>query len=100
MSEPRPNLLTIDGVAERLGVSVRHIRRLVAERRIPYIKWGSKLHFDPIEIDAWVDQHRQPQRDAGTAPLTLARAPVGGRRAVAGGRQSAGVDEQLRLTAP
>jgi excisionase family DNA binding protein len=60
MSEPRPNLLTIDGVAQRLGVPVRHVRRLVAERRIPYIKWGSKLHFDPIEIDAWVDQHRRP----------------------------------------
>ena len=45
-------LLDIDGVADYLGVSVRHIRRLVAERRIPYIKWGSKLHFDPDEIDS------------------------------------------------
>ncbi len=53
-------LLDITGAAERLGVTVRHMRRLVAERRIPYIKWGSILHFDPDEIDAWVDQHRQP----------------------------------------
>ena len=65
MADTRPNLLTIDGVAERLGVPVRHVRRLVAERRIPYIKWGSILHFDPVEIDAWVDQHRQPTRTAG-----------------------------------
>lgn len=43
-------------------MSVRHIRRLVAEGRIPYIKWGSKLHFDPDEIDAWVDDHRRPVR--------------------------------------
>ena len=55
-------LMEIDQVAEYLGVSVRHIRRLVAEQRIPYIKWGSKLHFDPDEIDAWIDEHRQPVR--------------------------------------
>ena len=58
----RQALLTIDGAAERLGVPVRHVRRLVTERRIPYIKWGSILHFDPDEIDAWIDQHRRPAR--------------------------------------
>ena len=35
-----PRLLDIAGVAEHLGVSERHVRRLVAERRIPFIKWG------------------------------------------------------------
>jgi len=35
-----PRLLDIAGVAEHLAVSERHIRRLVAERRIPYVKWG------------------------------------------------------------
>jgi excisionase family DNA binding protein len=56
-------LYDIGQAAARLGVSVRHVRRLVAERRIPYIKWGSKLHFDPVELDDWVDRHRQPERD-------------------------------------
>ena len=65
MATARRPLLDINGVAERLGVPVRHIRRLVAERRIPYIKWGSILHFDPDEIDAWIDQHRQPHRGVG-----------------------------------
>ena len=64
MTTARRPLLDIDGVAGYLGVSVRHIRRLVAERRIPFIKWGSKLHFDPDEIDAWIDSHRQPRRGA------------------------------------
>ena len=59
MTAHRP-LLDIAGVADYLGVTVRHIRRLVAERRIPYIKWGSHLHFDPAEIDSWVDGHRRP----------------------------------------
>ena len=57
-------LLDIVGVAERLGVSVRHVRRLVAERRIPFLKWGGHLHFDPEEIDVWLDRHRFPEEDA------------------------------------
>lgn len=61
MSSRQP-LLDINGAAEQLGVSVRHVRRLVTERRIPYIKWGLILHFDADELDAWIDAHRQPAR--------------------------------------
>jgi excisionase family DNA binding protein len=64
MSTNRPRIVDINGVAEHLGVSVRHVRRLVAEKRIPYIKWGSILHFDLDEIDAWIDQWRRPARGA------------------------------------
>ena len=52
-------LVTITEVAEALGVDVRHIRRLVHERRIPYIKWGHLVRFDPVEIQAWIDSNRQ-----------------------------------------
>lgn len=52
-------LLTIAQVAHRLNVEVRHIRRLVHERRIPYIKWGHLLRFDPDELHAWIDQYRR-----------------------------------------
>jgi excisionase family DNA binding protein len=45
-------------VAERLGVNQRHVRRLVAERRIPYLKWGHLLRFDPDELEAWLDRAR------------------------------------------
>ncbi len=54
-------LVDIEWVAMRLGVTVRHVRRLVAERRIPRVKWGHLLRFDPAEIDAWVDEAHQPQ---------------------------------------
>ncbi len=50
-------LLTITEVAELLGVDVRHVRRLVYEKRIPF-KWGHLLRFDPIESEAWIDSHR------------------------------------------
>ncbi|MCB1000653.1 MAG: helix-turn-helix domain-containing protein [Acidimicrobiales bacterium] len=52
----RPSLMTIEQAGERLGVSTRHMRRLVAERRIPYVKWGHLLRFDPLAIDEWIDQ--------------------------------------------
>ena len=58
-----PHLLTIDQIAEHLGVTVRHVRRLVAERRIPYIKWGHLLRFDPDEIASWLDGVRVPPAD-------------------------------------
>ncbi len=54
----RDRLMDITGVADRLGVSVRYVRRLVAERRIPYIKLGHLLRFDPRTIDDWLDNAR------------------------------------------
>ena len=33
-----PELLDITTLAQHLGVPIRHIRRLVHEKRIPYIK--------------------------------------------------------------
>ena len=55
----RHSLMDIEAVARRLGVQVRHVRRLVAERRIPFVKWGHLLRFDPVEIEAWLDRARR-----------------------------------------
>lgn len=52
-------LISISDVADALGVDVRHVRRLVHERRIPFIKWGHLLRFDPTEVQAWIDRYRQ-----------------------------------------
>ncbi len=51
---PQPTLLDLDGVAARLNLSTRHVRRLVAERRIPFLKVGSLLRFDPEQIELWL----------------------------------------------
>jgi excisionase family DNA binding protein len=51
-----PRLVDIETLAASLGVSVRHVRRLVQERRIPYIKWGHLLRFDPTDVRAWVNE--------------------------------------------
>ena len=47
-------LIDIDEVAVRLGVSTRYVRRLVAERRIAYLKVGRLLRFDADVVDAWL----------------------------------------------
>jgi excisionase family DNA binding protein len=54
------SLMDLPAVADTLGVNQRHIRRLVAERRIPYLKWGHLLRFDPEEIDQWLARSRVP----------------------------------------
>jgi excisionase family DNA binding protein len=55
-----PELIDIVTLAEQLGDSVRHIRRLVADKRIPHLKVGHLIRFDPAEIVAWLDGCRQP----------------------------------------
>jgi excisionase family DNA binding protein len=56
-------LLDINATASKLGTTVRHIRRLVAEKRIPYLKVGHLLRFDPDEITTWLQQSRQHAHD-------------------------------------
>jgi excisionase family DNA binding protein len=50
-----PRLVGIEALAAHLGVSVRHIRRLVSERRVPFHEWGRLLRFDISEVVAWLD---------------------------------------------
>jgi excisionase family DNA binding protein len=72
------NLIDITGVAERLGVTERHVRRLVFERRIPFIKWGHLLRFDPDEIERWLDEARvEAVRSSYDASASSARIPAG-----------------------
>jgi excisionase family DNA binding protein len=56
-------LVDIGWVANRLGVSVRHVRRLVQEGRIPFIKWGHLLRFDPVDIEEWIAGNRRPSSE-------------------------------------
>ena len=55
---PPPALMTIPEVAVRLGVRDRYVRRLVAERRIPFYKVGYLIRFEPSEVEAWLHHSR------------------------------------------
>jgi excisionase family DNA binding protein len=70
----RTPLLDTDGVAEVLGITPRHVRRLVAERRIPFFKVGRFVRFDPGELDVWLDLQRVDAVHRGSrAPGTTSR---------------------------
>ena len=47
-------LLTVEQAAERLCTKPRFIRRLIAERRIPYVKLGAHVRLDDHDLDAFI----------------------------------------------
>jgi len=69
-AEPLPHLLSTEELASRLGVTPRHIRRLVAERRIPFLKVGRFMRFDPSDVARWLDQTRRQARSSRGSPST------------------------------
>ncbi len=56
----RHHLIDVAALAQRLGVTQRFIRRLTAEDRVPFLKIGKFVRFDPQEIDRWIDEARCP----------------------------------------
>lgn len=58
-SRETPALLTVEQAAERLGTSVRFVRRLRAERRLPFVKLGKHLRIDSADLEAFIDAHRE-----------------------------------------
>ena len=47
-------LLSVDQAAERLGTSVRFVRRLVFERRIAFVKLGRHVRIAARDLDAFI----------------------------------------------
>ena len=60
-------LLTVEEAAERLGTSTRFVRRLVAERRIAYVKVGRHVRLDPTDVEAFIATSRVEVRPAVAA---------------------------------
>lgn len=56
----RAALLDVAGAAERLGTAERHVRRLVSERRIPFVKVDGKVRFRPEDLERWIDANTTP----------------------------------------
>jgi excisionase family DNA binding protein len=47
-------LLSVEQAAERLGTSVRFVRRLIAERRIAYVKLGRHVRIAERDLNNFV----------------------------------------------
>ena len=48
------SLLTPQEAADRLGTSLRFVRRLVFERRIPFVKVGRHVRTAASDLDAFI----------------------------------------------
>jgi excisionase family DNA binding protein len=53
-------LWTAAETARWLTVPERMVRRLVAERRMPYVKVGRYVRFRPQDVKEWRDGHVRP----------------------------------------
>jgi excisionase family DNA binding protein len=53
-----PQLLDMEMVARWLGTSIRHVRRLVTEGKIPYLKIGHFIRFDERDVETWIERQK------------------------------------------
>jgi excisionase family DNA binding protein len=53
-----PVLLDIEEAAAYLSVNVHFVRRLVAQRRVPYTKLGRLLRFDVRDLATFLEAGR------------------------------------------
>lgn len=58
MTTPPTEMLTVDEAAKRMNMSARHVRRLVAERRIAHHRFGRSVRLAPEDIDAYIASGR------------------------------------------
>ena len=62
-------LLTVEAAADRLSTSVRFIRRLIAERRIEFVKVGRHVRISEAALAAFIDAGRvEPMSAADVRP--------------------------------
>lgn len=54
--EKRTTALTVSDVAEVLHVSARQVYSLAASNKIPHMRVGGSIRFDPSEFAAWLRQ--------------------------------------------
>jgi excisionase family DNA binding protein len=55
MSDPTERLLTLEQSAELLGTGVRFTRRLIAERRIQFVKVGRHVRIPEEALRQYID---------------------------------------------
>lgn len=81
-------LLTVEEAASYLGTGERFIRRLVGERRIGFVKLGSKLRFERADLDAFVNAGRVEAQEPDPRSKATQKATSNTDRSTSGGARS------------
>ncbi len=58
-----PTLVDIQAVSQSFGISMRQVRRFVANGEIPFVRVGHLIRFDPDELNDWIDARRSGLHD-------------------------------------
>ncbi len=51
-------LLTVKDAAACLNTTERHLREMIYQRRVPFIKVGRLVRIDSGDLDKWIDSRR------------------------------------------
>ena len=51
-----PKLLSIQECAEALNIAKITLYKLVSAKRIPFVKLGSRVLFEPEKIAGWIEE--------------------------------------------
>jgi predicted DNA-binding transcriptional regulator AlpA len=61
--ETQKKLLDITGIEETYGLKRWTVRTYCSQRKIPFIKIGRRVFFDPAAIEAWIQEHARPVKE-------------------------------------
>jgi excisionase family DNA binding protein len=50
------NLVTVEELAEALGIAPKTVRNWVALRQIPFLRIGGKTRFRRQSVEAWIER--------------------------------------------
>jgi excisionase family DNA binding protein len=68
-SRPAEQLLSVEAAAERLDAKPRFIRRLIAERRIEFVRVGRHVQISDTALADFIEAGRVPPLTAATLRL-------------------------------
>lgn len=60
MGEQLPMLLNYKQASQHLHIAPTTLRRWVMERKIPHIKLGRSVRFDPVKLNRWLQDQSIP----------------------------------------
>jgi excisionase family DNA binding protein len=59
VSPHEKDILTVEDVSRKLGITKGGVYNLTHMRQIPYYKKGGRIYFDAKELDAWIRSDRR-----------------------------------------
>ncbi|RKT53071.1 excisionase family DNA-binding protein [Saccharothrix australiensis] len=65
---------SVPEAAEYMSTTVRFVRRLIAERRVPFHRLGRLIRFKKVDLDAFIEAGRVEAFDAEAVRFRFRRA--------------------------